>query len=427
MALTTPILGLTSVKTSATTQLINATDGGTWSSSVATIATVDTSGLVTGIGVGSCAIVYTVGSDSIAVTMNVSAYALSNGLDVPSVYDALKDRVLWKFEGITSKSQRYYEDFHTLCDTAILRDLQPIVNPSSGDFTTYLEDLQRSVILGSLNAIYNKKELIDANKLCFFRADRLYLQSVINTGQFVGLNINLAQGNYITQITDLMLFFDKTCTFTMYLYDDMQIAPIYSKQVTAIGGQQTNVNLSDDVIFRNLTGGDINGGRKYFGYYQDDIAAQGAKALYYNLNYNIFKPCNIMAFSAIVTTVNSDRNFNRYTIGANNLMYGLNAKVSTYRDSTNNIIQNSQLFDELFGLQMAAKVVEALIYSYRTNGTQRLIQGNDQVQHLYEELNLAKPSDEIPYSVGLRKKIEREVLRVKQGFQEKKVTHVGTA
>lgn len=424
-----PISGNTTLRVGFTTTLTDATAGGTWSSSDPAIATVGAStGIVNGIAVGSCSIIYTVGSDSMAVTMTVNALSLSNGMDVTEVYNALKNRVLWQSQGAASDSGRYFEDFHTLCDPALLKDLQPTLSPSSDTYTAYLENLQRSVILDSINAIYNKPQLLDKNKLCFFRSDRLYLQPVANSNQFVGLAISLSQGDYVTQLTQLLLFFDKDCTFNMNLYDDMLLDPIYVKQVSAKAYEQTVVDLAEDVIFRNLTDGDINGGRKYFGYYQSDIQAQGARALYYNLNYNRFHPCNVIAFSApLWTDPNGNRNFNRYTIGANNLMYGLNAKVSTYRDATNNIIQNAQLFDQLIGLQMAAKIVEAIIYSYRSNSSQRQIQSNDQLQHLYEELNLAKPSDEIPYSVGLRKKIEREVFRVKDGFQKKGVTHVGTA
>jgi hypothetical protein len=72
------ITGTTSLCASATTQLSNNTTGGTWSSSNASVATVDASGLVTAISGGSAIISYTVTngnscSRTATVTVNVSS------------------------------------------------------------------------------------------------------------------------------------------------------------------------------------------------------------------------------------------------------------------------------------------------------------------------------------------------------------------
>ncbi len=57
----TPITGLTSVCTGSTISLANATTGGTWSSSNNSIATINQSGLVTGLSSGNATITYTIG------------------------------------------------------------------------------------------------------------------------------------------------------------------------------------------------------------------------------------------------------------------------------------------------------------------------------------------------------------------------------
>ncbi|MES2702779.1 MAG: Ig-like domain-containing protein [Bacteroidota bacterium] len=68
------ITGTTTLATSATTTLSNATAGGTWSSSNAAIATVGTSdGVVSGIAAGTATISYTAGTCSVSVIVTVTS------------------------------------------------------------------------------------------------------------------------------------------------------------------------------------------------------------------------------------------------------------------------------------------------------------------------------------------------------------------
>ncbi|MDP4761501.1 MAG: Ig-like domain-containing protein, partial [Crocinitomicaceae bacterium] len=72
------ITGATNVCSGLTTQLASATTGGTWSSSDATVATVSTTGVVTGVAAGSATITYSVTdangcSNTASATVNVNA------------------------------------------------------------------------------------------------------------------------------------------------------------------------------------------------------------------------------------------------------------------------------------------------------------------------------------------------------------------
>jgi type IX secretion system substrate protein len=67
-----PITGTSIVCQSSTTALTNATTGGAWSSSVTTIAMVDTAGIVTGVAAGTSAITYTVGGSYVTATVTVN-------------------------------------------------------------------------------------------------------------------------------------------------------------------------------------------------------------------------------------------------------------------------------------------------------------------------------------------------------------------
>lgn len=422
MPVLAPITGNTSVIVGLTSQLNCATPNGAWSSSNTAIATVGAgNGIVIGVAQGTCAIIYTVGESSISVTFGVTQRSLSNGFDLHKVYTVLNQRLRWSFLGQQSQSGRYYEDFHTLCNPTIIRRL---MNSDTGKVTdaqleAYLSDIARTSIMEVVNAIYNKPAVIDPAMLCFYRGDWvLYPQPVANQGQFVGLKMLVAKGDYAIKFNSVELFFDKDCTFNMYLYNDMTLPPIYTVEVSALANQQTYVDLSTDAILNWITPTINKGGNVYFGYYQDDIEEQGARSMYYSIANQLFRPCRIWSFSSPMQTVDGQRNFQRNLIGSNNLTYGLNLEVTTYIDATNNIVQNAHLFDEAIGLQVAAKVIESMIFSVRTNQVERNVQNIPELATLYNELNLARPSEDLPFSVGLRKQVERAIYQAKKAFQD---------
>ena len=76
----TNIIGDTSVCKGSTTRLLNFTTGGTWSSSKSSIASISSTGLVTGVSAGTVTISYTVGPNSngcsSVVTMNFTVHGL---------------------------------------------------------------------------------------------------------------------------------------------------------------------------------------------------------------------------------------------------------------------------------------------------------------------------------------------------------------
>ena len=409
----------------------DATAAGTWSSSNTAIATIDSAGNVTAIAAGVVNIVYTVGSDSIATTLNVTSNTITNGMNFNTVYNALKNRVLYQSMGLTSDSNRYYEDFHTLCDTSILLAMQndsSITSVNSPAFQNVLNIRQRSVVMEALNAIYNAPQIIDKAQLCFQRPDvMLYPQPVQNTGQFVGIKLLIVPGEDIgVKLNSMELFFDSNVTFNMYLYNDMTLPPIYTKSVTALAQQQVIVDLSTDVTLNYLTPANNKGGIFYFGYYQSDLGS--AQALYYSIYNTMFHGIQMWAFGApTMTDALGQRNFQRNNIGSNNLTYGLNFEVTVYVDATNNIVQNANILDEVIGLVNCVRVVRDLIFSYRSNSVERKIQGNTSLQELYGQLNGFKADDEIPYVSGLQQQLSRAIKTAKAGFQKTTLAIVGVS
>ncbi len=335
----------------------NATAGGVWSTGDITIATIAAStGIATGVAAGITQIIYTFGGNSTAlnVTINQSGQ-ITNGFNPTLVLNALRNEVLWKSQG-TSNSGRYFQPTsHPILDETILQALCNVGAYSS--YPAFLSSLNDSVILECVNSVYNRPQLIDKSKLVFQRSDiMLVTQPVLNQTppQFVGLKMQLAPGDYGIKCSNLMLFFNETITFPIYLYNDMDLPPMYKLMVTTRANQQVIISLLNNVFLNYLTPANNKGGIWYLGYYQPDIIAASptAQAIYYPILINKFHPVNCWSYSAPTYIDDTHTlNFQRQIVGANNLTYGMNLEISTMVDATNNIVENPSLWDELMILK----------------------------------------------------------------------------
>jgi hypothetical protein len=132
-----------------------------------------------------------------------------------------------------------------------------------------------------------------------------------------------------------------------------------------------------------------------------------------------FHLIGFQAMSAIPTDGNT--NFQRTQYAPNWKTYGLNLEITTYNDYTNEVVKNINLFDNLIGLQMAIRVLEQSQYTSRSNAEQRIIQESEFTQRQIDrDLNQARPTDELPFTAGIREQYNREVIRVSKTFFPKK-------
>lgn len=427
-----PIQGTTPLNIGSTVLFTCSTASGAWSSTDTAIATVDVIGNVTAVAVGSVQIVYTVGSNSTQFQLNVQqSNSLTNGFNYNEVYNALQNRVLWRSQGAISDSLRYFEDFHPLCNTTIL----DAVRPKDGTtMAQYLAQKQSSVIMEMVNAVYNAPQVIDRAKLAFYRlaGNQLPQQYVANNNQFVGLRLNLGMGDRTIKLNSLQVWFTKSGSINIHLYNDMILAPVLTIPISWIGGQQTIISLGEQIVLSNLVPTAYKQGTWYLGYYQRDLIIGDndptTQAVYYPVNYGRFFSLNVLAFSANVQFDQyGNRNFVRNNIGANNLMYGMNLEISSFIDGTNNMVQNAHLFDELIGLNMSKKVLSDVIFNYQTDAVQRAISNVAEVNQLYAELHGFKADEHSPYIKGLNNKLDREMYRVKKALQPTDSVSLGIA
>ena len=431
MAITTPILGATSVRTGLTVTLTNDTSGGLWSSSDTGVCTIDAaSGLVTGIAQGTCTIVYTIGSDSIAETFTVYQATITNGFDLYRLMQttALKGRLGWKQPTGTNipniptlstankmaTSGRYYgSQFHKGATLVNYFNTQENLDISADDFNQLLQDEEQAVVMRLLNAVFNRPALIEH---CANYTRQANIRNIIipNGGNFCGYRINVAEGNYAVNIDNIGMAFDGAVTFNMYLFNDLILRPVYTKSVTSQPFTQVRVQLDWVMNFINSTNSGNLGGVWYLGYFQDDLG--GVKALDEQLN--LWADSKIFGAYPFQSPKIGLLDFNRRQPSVNFRSYGFNFEASSYRDYTQVIVQNANMFDEARGLAMAINVLEQVQFTTQTNSTQRQI--SEALDKYSKDLNIPESSiTPNPFLSGLDVQLQREIQRLNDNFWRK--------
>ena len=295
---------------------------------------------------------------------------------------------------------------------------QEDANISLANFETYLQNLQADVILKCLAGVFNKKEYLE-KKLMFERFGRQDYVN-LNTGIFCGVRIEPAKlFNVTCQIDNIALLFNSDVTFNMYLFHDTQpTVPIATIPVTAVANQQTIFPINQLLSY---TGDLHKSGCYYFGYFQNDLG----EALAINEIIEVFNTTYNFGMVPVELPVVGEHGVNVNYVSFTIKSHGFNIQMSAFRDYTQPIVDNPWIFDNLIGLQMAADVIELMQNSTRINKDQRITK--EMTQQLYSDLNVSKPTEQMPFSVGLKTRIEKEAWRVKNEFFPKKkptsITH----
>ena len=338
--------------------------------------------------------------------------AYSNGYNNTAVLAALFGRLAWSTDSTlssankTSASGRYFDDgsFHALVNVANVKATEgtPVI-PDTWDirFTTR----QNAVINKCLSTVFNIPQFIDQVNV-FTPDGSEQEEAVTNNGKAVGYKIDVAKDfDKTVQINSLELYFDEAATFNVYLFKQGNKTPLKTKSVTTIANVKTTVALTDWILNYK------EAGLYYVVYFQDDLGPAQA------INEQVcFNTACLFSAEAIMATVISGTDFDRVSPELPYQPNGLNMQISSFRDMTNNIIQQPQLFDELLGLVMAYTVIEQMIYTVISNASERIIKDQLDRVGIQLDLNGSAPISESPQVIGLKQRIDREAKRVKESF-----------
>lgn len=351
-----------------------------------------------------------------------TAIKYSNGFDVDKVLSALMNRRRWRqptrsdftitltdpnIWATGDTNSPVFEAIHKAVTPFNIWSVQEDKSISGTNFNTYLQNLQKDVVLKCLSSVFSKHEMLE-KKLLFERFGRQdYLNP--NEGKFVGVRITPAKAfDKTIQIDSIAVRFNADTTINFYLFHDTQpLVPLKTISVTGNANQQTVVPIGEYLSYSGVSN---KSGAYYFGYFQNDLGSTQA----YNEIVQRFNPMYNFGCNPIELPTVGDHQIDVNQISFTIKTHGFNIQLSAFRDYTQLIVDNAYLFDNIIGLQMAADVIELIQNSNRLNNEQLI--STDQTKMLYSDLNLAETTDESPFSVGLKARIHAEANRVKREF-----------
>lgn len=358
------------------------------------------------------------------LTYGTDQSSYTNGFNLSQVMSALYGRVGWRQPTITdspvltsintlTKGGRVYQDFHRLITVENVKDVIEEVGATDAALNDYLEAIQRGIILQAVNSVFKGPNACEyrTQKVLFNRNWSPNDQPIINKGNFVYSLFRLPpKPDLGVQVDAVTLYFDSDVTFNLYVYHDAIKAPLAVIEVSAVADTQTLVTLPDVVL--NYIGSRNLGGTIYIGYFQDDI---GAAKAYYESYCDRSSDVYFWSFGES-DRVPGEHNFVRRSPRLNNVNYGLNFHVSTFRDHTAQIVRKAVLFDELIGLQMAAQMIEQIIYTTRSNSKERILKEASEQINAQMDLNGVAAISESPRTTGLRQRIVKEQTTIYNSF-----------
>lgn len=347
----------------------------------------------------------------------------TNGFNQARVMGAMIGRLGWQQGTIadspvanalnaTSRSGRYFNQFHPLCTLSIVKRVLEDPNATDEQINAFLESLQRAAILRSLNGVLNGPEYLE-QRLDFDRQREQTDRPITPAGLFAHRRIRpAALVDVAVQIDSVSLYFDGDITFSLYLFQEGRKAPIWTGNVDAIANEKTLVELPDIIL--SYLGGNSMGGAYYFGYFQDDLGA--VKAIDESrCGFNVANNWCLENMESVKIVGQTD--FNRRYISGSPWSHGLNLKLNAFRDWTTYVVQRAALFDELIGLQMAVMIIELALNNVRSNATERILKDQLQAMGLWQQLDGVSPgTPEAPKITSLKDLVNRETARVKKSF-----------
>lgn len=356
----------------------------------------------------------------------MAAPVYTNGFELLLVSSAITGRLGWiqpTVQGApvidatnkSSKSGRFYNDgsFHATLDIETIMASQPNAKLDDAGFNALLVQKAKAAAMRALTGVFSESEYFDGQMLLY---DRLPTNEVpvANTSLAVGYQIDITNRIDITaQILTAILYFDSDVTFNLYLFKEGVPTPLVTKSVTAKAYEQTSIEI--DEIFLNYA--KYRGSRFYLVYFQDDLGT--AKAIQeQTCGWNTTRCVRAQSFYAKQTgPLAFDLNNRSYPMQP----YGLNLELTSFKDWTQDIVRKASYFDNLLGLVMAYMVIEESFYTNRSNSTERSNKDDLAKAGLQLDTMGAIPVSASPKVMGLKQRIDQEVIRVKKQFIKKRL------
>jgi hypothetical protein len=301
----------------------------------------------------------------------------------------------------TSRSSRYFTD-NPYCKIEYILDCMDYKDASGTQINTNLTKIQRVAFMNVCDELFNNEDYLERDLMYPYEQNKINLETL--PAGFVGWRI-FKKAGIAFQINRIFCEFSNEGIFTLYLFSSNQPTALESQEITVstIGFQ--DVSLTGWIVDNTVN----YDGHYFLGYIKNDLIPY--KRDYCNSDLKAY--FKHLAFERIyVPGHSSDTLFNQDDIDGLSENPGINPDISVYRDYTDLIIRNENLFATAVQLAGQIEILRLIISSGRSNPTERITK--QVVDKLLFELE-GNPELKI---YGLKNKYNQEIKKLKNSFNQ---------
>lgn len=313
-----------------------------------------------------------------------------------------------------SSSGRYVQDFSGYVSVENLHNSFEYGQASNSDLNTGFANYMKAAVCQVCDAIFGRDGIIENRVL--YENSNIKTNLLTNGTDFVGYEIELMKDKSIAVfINSIITEFSGAGALKILLWHDSDVTIKDHEDITVLNTSSMETVVDWRLPFSNST----KGGKYYIGYLTNGLTPQAINRTWNASNLpNIFNTCRIKPIK--VSGHNSETLFSLSSIEYTADTYGLNFDITGMRDYTSIIEQNKNYFTESIGLQFAVNALNRMI-STNSDYFDPQLKANINL-----ELQGNTTLDNMPTSVGLVKRLEKELIRLKSQLVDDPLYIVGT-
>ena len=268
-----------------------------------------------------------------------------------------------------SRSGRKYTD-NPFCKIEWAVENQDYIDADTDELNDVLTNINNQAITHVCDKVFENQDFID-RQILYQHANNKINTDTLPDDNFVGYRIfTTIEKGVAFKITRILLEFEGTGTFNLYLFNSSQKTPLQTKSIEITSTNQS-VELNWVIDYSDVA---YYKGQFYLGYLSNESKAAGLQPIKRDYENSNIKSCiTYMHFENIqVPGVTTAQMFDLEDINGAEECWGLNPDITVYKDYTDTIIQNEMIFAMAIQLQGQVNFLSMIISSKRSNIDERL-------------------------------------------------------
>jgi len=290
-----------------------------------------------------------------------------------------------------------------------LKNTEDYISLSDADFNTQLENKQKDSIISVCNSVFSKQSFIEQSLVYRHSLNKINTETLPNG--FVGYKIELEDTNDIAiNIKRVLMEFSGSGNVDILLYNSSNKTVLKTKTVSITSDFQEVIL---DWTLDNTDG--YFQGEYFIGYISTGLAVAPYKR-YYEESIVISGFANLEIHPITVSGFSGGNLFDLTAINYTSISTGMNFDLAVYKDYSNIIIQNENLFARAILLDVQINCLSQYLASMVSNKDQR--RAEQMTVRLIQEIEGQQGGNGFVKITGLRSKLMRSIDEIREEIEK---------